>query len=291
MVLTRRMLLAFVMSQYDPMGLICPLNIKLKIMLRSLYGPGVNLGWDEQIPEEHHRSWFEILTLFLQLKEIVLNRAVNPEGAVGSPELIGFADGSLEAYACAIYVRWKLPESANGDLDQFFVRLVCGKARVTPAKGTTAPRSELSGFLILTRLLKVVWSAMDTKPCRITMAVDSQCTISAMEKVGGLLAPFFASRVSEASANLSELSEETIVDPILHVPGPLNPADIPTRACSTGKDVQADSIWQSGPDYLSLPRYNWPFSREFLNYVPEQEFRSPKAAFNKVFSIRFKTLI
>ena len=100
--------------------------------------------------------------------------------------------------------------------------------------------------------------------------------------MGGLLAPFFASRVSEASANLSELSEETIVDPILHVPGPLNPADIPTRACSTGKDVQADSIWQSGPDYLSLPRYNWPFSREFLDYMPEQELRSPKAAFNKV---------
>ena len=112
------------MSQYDPMGLICPLTIKLKIMLRCLYGPGLNLGWDEQIPEEHHRSWVEILSLFLQLGEIVLDRAVRPEDAVGYPELIGFADGSLEAYACAIYVRWKLPGGSYGDLDRGQLPLV-----------------------------------------------------------------------------------------------------------------------------------------------------------------------
>ena len=81
------------------------------------------------------------------------------------------------------------------------VRLVCGKARVTSVRGTTAPRSEMSGFLILTRLLKVVVNAMDVKPVQITIAVDSQCTISAIEKSGGLLAPYFASRVSEAMNN------------------------------------------------------------------------------------------
>ena len=36
--LTRRILLGFVQSQYDPMGLMCPLTIKLKIKLRELYG-------------------------------------------------------------------------------------------------------------------------------------------------------------------------------------------------------------------------------------------------------------
>ena len=38
--LTKRMLLGFVMSQYDPMGLICPLLIILKIILQNVYGPG-----------------------------------------------------------------------------------------------------------------------------------------------------------------------------------------------------------------------------------------------------------
>ena len=91
---TKRMLLGFVMSPYDPMGLICPVTIKLKLQLRSLYGPESNLGWDDQIPEEEHKSWVELLELSLNLGEIVLDRAVKPEDAVGAPILIGFADRS-----------------------------------------------------------------------------------------------------------------------------------------------------------------------------------------------------
>ena len=94
------------------------------------------------------------------------------------------------------------------------MRLVCGKARVTPLKGTTVPRSELSGYLILTRLLKVVVNSMDQKPHQVTIAVDSQCTISAVKKSGGLLAPYFASRVSEAALNLADLAEYTLVHPL-----------------------------------------------------------------------------
>ena len=69
------------------------------------------------------------------------------------------------------------------------------------------------------------------------MAVDSQCTISTVEKSGGLLAPYFASRISEAMGNLSEVAEDTVVDPIQHVPGKSNPADIPTRATMTPEEV------------------------------------------------------
>ena len=196
------------------------------------------------------------------------------------PELIAFAHGSLLAYACAVYIRWKRIKMDDTEEDSYHVRLVCGKARVTPARGTTAPRSEVSGFLILTRLLKVVVNAMDTKPSAITIAVDSQCTISATEKTGGLLAPYFASRISEAMTNLSEIGNETLVHPIQHVPGPQNPADIPTRDTTNPAEVMNDSVWQCGPKYLTLDRDQWPFSRNFLDVIPEQELRRPKAFFN-----------
>ena len=278
--LTKRMLLSIVMSQYDPMGLMCPIIVILKIKLRELYSPERDLEWDMPIPRDLHAEWVELITMLLQAGEIEVNRSVRPEMVEDVPELIGFADGSLLAYACCIYIRWRRIKTNQEDPDRYVVQLVCAKARVTSMKGTTAPRSELSGFLILSRLLKVVVNAMDIKPSQITLAVDSQCTISALDKSGGLLAPYFASRVSEAVANLAELGEETRVLPVQHVPGLLNPADIPTRDKTTVEEVRMGSIWQRGPAYLALPKEQWPFSRQFRDTVPEEEMRAPKAEFN-----------
>ena len=182
------------MTQYDPMGLISPILITLKIKLRKLYGPEMNLSWDDQLPEDLHQSWVDTIAMLLRMGEIVLDLCIKPEGVDGLPELVGFSDGSLEAYACCVYIRWKMLKNHPEDPDNYFVKLICGKARVTPLKGTTAPRSELSGLLILTRLLKVVVNALTDRPSQITIATDSQCSISALEKSGGILAPFFASR-------------------------------------------------------------------------------------------------
>ena len=168
---------------------------------------------------------------------------------------------------------------SESDPDEHYVKLICAKARVTAAKGTTAPRSEASGYLILTRLLKVVINAMDVKPAEVTLAMDSQCTISAVEKSEGLLAPYFASRIAKASSNLSEVAEDTVVNPIMHVPGLLNPADIPTRPSTTPEEVLEGTVWQNGPSYLSLPKDQWPFSREFMDILPAEEMRAPRAAF------------
>ena len=84
-----------------------------------------------------------MIEMLLRLGDIVIKRSVKPEDTVGAAEIIGFADGSLEAYGCAVYARWLLEKLEPGEPDRYFVKLICGKARVTPMKGTTAPRSEL----------------------------------------------------------------------------------------------------------------------------------------------------
>ena len=107
-VLTKRVLLGLVMSQYDPMGLITPIIIIMKIRLRELYAPGLNLGWDEPLSGDLKAKWIDLITKLLHMGEIVLRRGVRPEGTVGKPEIIGFADGSLDAYTCSIYIRYWL---------------------------------------------------------------------------------------------------------------------------------------------------------------------------------------
>ena len=88
--LTKRCLLGFVNSQYDPMGLICPLLIILKINLRDLFGTEVEIGWDDPLSEDLHERWVKIITMFLQIGDIILDRAVRPHGVEDVPELIGF---------------------------------------------------------------------------------------------------------------------------------------------------------------------------------------------------------
>ena len=69
----------------------------------------------------------------------------------------------------------------------------------------------------------------------------------------------------------------------MHVAGPLNPADLPTRSSATADDVRGESVWQTGPAYLYLPKEQWPFSRNFLDHIPEQELRVSKAVFNNTY--------
>ena len=112
--LTKRVLLGFVMSQYDPMGIICPLTIIMKIELRNLFGPDTELGWDNTIPDGSREVWVKMLTMFLRMGEIIVKRSVRPEGVADVPEII----------ACAIYVRWQFLNTSNEDHDRFAVSLV-----------------------------------------------------------------------------------------------------------------------------------------------------------------------
>ena len=55
--LTKRAVLSFLMGNFDPLGLLTPLIVRGKILLRRLYGPDYVLGWDDPLPEEEQDLW------------------------------------------------------------------------------------------------------------------------------------------------------------------------------------------------------------------------------------------
>ena len=65
-----------------------------------------------------------------------------------------------------------------------------------------------------------------TSPLIKSLAVDRKCTIRAVEKSGRLLAPYFASHVSEAALKLADHAESSIAHPLMNVLGTLNPIRI-----------------------------------------------------------------
>ena len=64
--------------------------------------------------------------------------------------------------------------------------------------------------------------------------------------------------------------------PILYIPSKENIADIATRSETTLSMLGPESLWQTGPHWLSLPRMQWPASRLFAKEeFPDNECKNP----------------
>ena len=152
--------------------------------------------------------------------------------------------GMIAAYT----VRFKLAEAVGAS---YHTALLTSKSRVTPKHGMTPPRSELQGLIIAVRLVDKIIQAFTTKPARVTLITDSQCSMAALDVNASSLATFFANRALEIANTMTKWGEQlsdakvelepehdsatslqqssvTKVDLVQHTPGPKNPADWPT---------------------------------------------------------------
>ena len=65
------------------------------------------------------------------------------------------------------------------------------------------------------------------------------------------------------------------MEDIHYVESALNPSDMSTRATANIAELGPDSIHQSGPEFLCLPRSVWPVSRDFCKVeLPSDEVRA-----------------
>jgi hypothetical protein len=141
---TRRIILSEIARVFDPLGWLCPVTIRAKILLQKIWK--VELGWDEGLPKDITQMWEEYCQGLPLLAVIKINRCIVTPKASGY-ELIGFCDASQAAYAAVVYLRSVF---ADGAVD---VRIVIGKTRVALLKKISLPRLELGGAVLLARLI------------------------------------------------------------------------------------------------------------------------------------------
>ena len=84
-----------------------------------------------------------------------------------------------------------------------------------------------------------------------------------MNKVATSFNPFMYSRLSYIHHTLDYISKQAKVMPIQYIPSKENIADLATRSETSLSMLGPDSLWQTGPNWLSLPRLQWPASRSF----------------------------
>ena len=102
------------------------------------------------------------------------------------------------------------------------------------------------------------------------------CALMSVRREGACFRPYFQNRVGEIRSNLTELAELVdVLEEPQKIPGTLNPADVCTRGLAVPEDVNENSVWINGPDFLKEPRDQWPLSiPNDLTAVPRSELRA-----------------
>ena len=154
--ISRRQYYSQVQSLFDPIGLLAPILLTAKLILRKTWdGECAKLGWDESLPDSLIKEIVDFFVELFDLEGILFPRSLWPvEDIIGEPELIVFSDGSLSAFGAVSYVRWKLKSGG------WWSSLAMSKSKIAPKHRITIPRLELNGAVLAKRLREFIISQM-----------------------------------------------------------------------------------------------------------------------------------
>ena len=236
---TKRGLLSFLSSIYDPLGFLAPLLIAPKLALQSMWRQKV--GWDDPIPDDLldiYREWLASLTEFEDVK--VPRWFGFPIQTDIDVELHVFSDASLKAFSACAYFRTVKDEGVT-------VTFIIGKSRLAPIKGSTIPRLELQAGVLASRMKNCIDVEMALPIDKIFVWSDSMVSLAYIHNEGKRFSSYVMNRTNE-------IREKTSIEEWNFVPGKLNPADLGTRPIKdpTSEDKPITK-WISGPDFLKQP--------------------------------------
>ena len=101
---TKRNVLRVIASFYDPMGLISPIIVQMKILLQDICK--ANYHWDAKLDSELTTQWIKLISALGQVNVIQIPRCVTskPDSKELMYELEDFGDASSSAYAAVVYL-------------------------------------------------------------------------------------------------------------------------------------------------------------------------------------------
>ena len=182
------------------------------------------------------------------MKEITIKRCIKPSNSLENPVLIIFSDGSNDAYGACAYARWRL---STGGFDS---HLILSKNRLAPVKRISIDRIELCGAVLNKRIKTILQKQCRYRFQRCYHIVDSQIVHAMIHKESYGFNTFAATRIGE-------IQEGTERGDWYWTKGKHNIADYITHG-KKPTDINLNSNWQKGPNFLRLPESKWPISKE-----------------------------
>ena len=231
---------------FDPKGILCPITTFSKILFQEICSN--NFEWDSLLPVEILKKWESWLSKLALLLEIRIPRylfsGILPSTKI---ELNGFCDSSTQSYAAVCYIRVFYFSS-----QRYKCRIVAAKSKAAPVKQLTIPRLELSGCLLLSKLISNIFSAL-TKCHLITYIncwTDSTVALNWIKNISKTREKWIENRLT----TIRNLVNESYW---FYVPTATNPADIPKRYCDP-TTLSSNQLWWNGPSYLENSKSSWP---------------------------------
>lgn len=155
-----------------------------------------------------------------------------------------FTDASGKAYTATAFLRC----SFDGKV---CVQLLLAKARVATIKPMTTSRLELVACECGAKMANYLQQTLDMSDIELYCWSDSGNALSWIKRKENWQV-FVFNRVKT-------ITQFTNADNWRHIPGNLNPADLPSRGCSNRQLLE--SRWWEGPEWLKKDKEWWPKSR------------------------------
>lgn len=152
---TRRGVLSTVNSVFDPLGLVAPVTIQGRALLRELSSQPSD--WDTPLPEDKRKKWETWRDSLQDLKQLQVPRMYTPTSLIKAvyTELCIFSEASTKAIGVVSYLR---AVQEGGKIE---VGLVMGKAKLAPQSELTIPRLELCAAVLAVEVAEVIQEELD----------------------------------------------------------------------------------------------------------------------------------
>ena len=251
---TKRNVLSAIASLFDPLQFLAPFTVRAKVLMQEIWMAGVD--WDDKLPENLKVKWEKWVSELPQLSNVAVPRCLRRANPVNT-ELHLFSDASNDAFAAAAYLVCRYQDSSPSSC------LIASKCRVSPVKAMTIPRLELHvmGAVLSSRLAQSLLKVITAD--RTVFWTDSENVWYWVRNQSREFKPFVANRIGE-------IQRTTSPEQWQHVPGTINPADLPTRGLSAMALAESE-VWMEGPAFLKDDESTWPAAPPPRNTTKETE--------------------
>ena len=229
--ITQRAVLSHVSAVFDPLGIVSPSNIRMPMLLKSIWKEN-SQSWDKELNEESRHEFKKWASEMIHVNQMVLRRTYLESGVNKNDQHI-FSEASLEAMCVVAYLR----KQYKGE-----VTFVIGKCRVAPIRNMTVAKLLMQAAVFGVRLREVILEEHDIEVDRIVHWTDSTTVLQWLHASNNKQPVFVADRVAEKSRS-------STIHQRRHVEGKLNPADIGTRGMTVEALKEVD--WLTGPAWLT----------------------------------------